>query len=58
MKFHSLGRGKSDRRMEPFYIETRALRSLTLGQILDKAIAGHPDNEAISLCGPALAAGN
>ena len=27
--------------------ETRALRSLTLGQILDKAIAGHPDNEAI-----------
>ena len=27
--------------------EMQALRSLTLGQILDKAIAGHPDNEAI-----------
>ncbi|MBI5591333.1 MAG: AMP-binding protein [Deltaproteobacteria bacterium] len=27
--------------------ETRALRSLTLGQILDKAIFSHPDNEAI-----------
>jgi fatty-acyl-CoA synthase len=27
--------------------ETRALQSLTLGQILDKAIFSHPDNEAI-----------
>ena len=31
MKFHSLGRGKSDRRMEPFYIE-----------MLPESAAGHP----------------
>jgi transcriptional regulator with XRE-family HTH domain len=31
MKFHSLGRGKSDRRMEPFYIE-----------MLSESASGHP----------------
>lgn len=31
MKFHSLGRGKSDRRMEPFYIE-----------MLPESATGHP----------------
>lgn len=31
VKFHSLGRGKSDRRMEPFYIE-----------LLPESVPGHP----------------